>query len=137
MHLFMFFDSKARVADPSAGLADARTEVMRQAFCRRDHATVDILRQQGAAFTQEMLHIAVGFPDHRLTALCLDNGVRPDEEIVRRAVDLRDAELVEKLVRHLPPAQNDAARAAMFAYIRERGGDDMAKSAKSFPPPSP
>ena len=76
--------------------AQRLTMEMVQAFYRREHDTVTSLASRGGCFTTEMLQVAVGFRDPNLTLACLDNGVLPNEAMVKFALDCRDAPLSEK-----------------------------------------
>lgn len=99
-HLFARDAAPARPAEKA--LPEAMGEIMRQAFCRRDRDTVRLLAGKGVPFTEEMLHIAVGFPDIDLARLCLENGVAPTREMIRRA-DVLHAEHLSALLRaHAP-----------------------------------
>lgn len=80
------------------------TEEMAQAFYRREHDTIDLLAAQGAKFTAEMLYAAVGFRDHHLTEKCLNAGVKPDEDIVKTAVNHKDAPLTAMLIQRITPS---------------------------------
>lgn len=99
------------------------TEEMTQAFYRREHDTIDLLAAQGATFTNEMLHAAVGLRDHHLSAKCLHAGIKPDEELVKAAVDHKDAPLTAMLIQRATPTS------ALKDYIEHHGTDAVRKAA--------
>lgn len=99
------------------------TEEMAQAFYRREHDTIDLLAAQGAAFTPEMLHVSVSMRDHHLADKCLKAGVTPDEDIVRIAVDHKDAPLTAMLIQRVEPTPG------LKAYIERHATDAVKKAA--------
>jgi hypothetical protein len=99
------------------------TEDMAQAFYRREHDTINFLSAQGAKFTPEMLHAAVGFRDHHLTDKCLQAGVIPDEDAVKTAVNHKDAPLTAMLIQRMTPTP------ALKTYIENHATDAVKKAA--------
>lgn len=99
------------------------TEDMAQAFYRREHDTIDMLAAQGAKFTNEMLYAAVGFRDHHLTEKCLTAGVKPDDDIVKTAVNHKDAPLTAMLIQRMTPS------AELKTYIDTYATDAVRKAA--------
>lgn len=87
--------------------ADAKiaqlTEDMTQAFYRREHETIDSLAAKGAKFTGEMLQISVAFRDHHLAEKCLQAGVKPNEDMVKRAAAQNDAPMTDMLICKVDP----------------------------------
>ena len=87
--------------------ADAKitqlTEDMTQAFYRREHETIDSLAAKGAKFTAEMLQISVAFRDHHLADKCLQAGVKPNEDMVKRAASQNDAPMTDMLICKIDP----------------------------------
>jgi len=79
------------------------TEDMTQAFYRREHDTIDSLAAKGAKFTPEMLQVSVAFRDHHLAERCLQAGVRPNEDMVKRAAAQNDAPMADMLIRKIDP----------------------------------
>lgn len=98
------------------------TEEMLQAFYRREHDTVALLARQGAQFNAEMLQVAVQFRDHHLAKLCLEGDVPPTEDMVRAAVDRRDAPFASMLMRHLDASEE------LKDYIARHGTDSLRQS---------
>ena len=99
------------------------TEDMAQAFYRREHDTIEMLAAQGAKFTNEMLYAAVGFRDHHLTEKCLTAGVKPDEDIVKVAVNHKDAPLTAMLIQRITPTID------LKTYIDNYATDAVRKAA--------
>ncbi|HCS24268.1 MAG TPA: hypothetical protein PLW48_02600 [Alphaproteobacteria bacterium] len=99
------------------------TEEMAQAFYRREPETIDHLAAQGAKFTPEMLHAAVGFRDHHLTDKCLRAGVTPDEDMVKTAVNHKDAPLTSMLIQRITPTPQ------LKKYIEDYATDAVKKAA--------
>ncbi len=87
--------------------ADAKitqlTEDMTQAFYRREHDTIESLASKGARFTAEMLQISVAFRDHHLAEKCMQAGVKPNEEMIKRAAAQNDAPMTDMLIRKVDP----------------------------------
>jgi len=98
------------------------TQDMLQAFYRREHDTVTLLAGQGAQFNAEMLQVAVQFRDHHLAKLCLDADITPSEDMVRSAVDRRDAPFAAMLMRHLDASD------ALKDYISRHGTESLRQS---------
>lgn len=99
------------------------TEDMAQAFYRREYDTITLLSGKGAKFTPEMLHASVGFRDHHLTDMCLQAGVRPDEDVVKTAVNHKDAPLTAMLIQRMTPTP------ALKTYIENHATDAVKKAA--------
>jgi|GEM_PF-1442406 len=109
----LFFKERTVVTDSpfnaafNAKAADVKiaqlTEEMTQAFYRREHDTIDSLAAKGARFTQEMLQVSVAFRDHHLAEKCMQHGVRPNEDMVKRAAAQDDAPLTDMLIRKIDP----------------------------------
>ena len=97
----------------------AATEDMLQAFYRREHETVMMLAKQGAVFNAEMLQVAVGFRDHNLATACIEHGVTPSEDMVRAAVDARDAPFADMLMRNMKASDD------LREYISRNGTDAL------------
>lgn len=112
-----------RIADDTH--TSAVTESMLQAFYRREHETVVLLAKHGAQFTAEMLQIAVGFRDHNLSRACLDGGVKPNEAMVRFAIDLRDARLADMLMTHV------AVTPSLLDYAARHGSDAVRQTVEN------
>ncbi len=103
----------------------ALSESMLQAFYRREHETVVLLAGQGAQFNAEMLQVAVGFRDHNLSRACLDGGVKPNEAMVRFAIDMRDARLADMLMTHV------TITPALVDYAARHGSEAVRQSVES------
>lgn len=99
------------------------TEEMAQAFYRREPETIDHLAAQGAKFTREMLHASVGFRDHHLADKCLKAGVTPDEDMVKAAVNHKDAPLTSMLIHRIKPS------AQLKKYIEDYATEAVKKAA--------
>lgn len=92
---------------------------MTQAFYRREHDTIALLEAQGAVFTQEMLHIAVGFRDASLTRLCLGHNVKPNDDIFKTAIGHNDTVIFDMLAKSEAPSQQ------VLRLIARHGSEDM------------
>lgn len=92
------------------------TRQMRDAFYRREHDTVEYLARSGARFTDEMLITATHHRDGGLIALCLDNGLRPGDELLKSVVAARDLHLFRAVT-----AKTESFSPEMQKHIEEHG----------------
>lgn len=88
------------------------TRQMRDAFYRREHETVEYLAKSGARFVDEMLITATNHGDSGLIALCLDNGLRPDDDLLKSVIAQRDVRLFKAVT-----AKTESFSPALMKHI--------------------